>query len=161
MTLGKHSVSIGSTNTRRGITMNLQELLASLYKARHITFDANMRPVFDDVARLDIDRHISPKRVWEIDIQHELSAIRGAEVYKRAQNTRSFEYDFEGFPLTIEYYYHPEERGSYEYPGWPEEFAVESIRFPSGTDVDGIFTPETIEAIKQDIEKQRKMTEWD
>ena len=141
--------------------MNLQELLASLYKARHITFDAKMRPVFDDVARVDIDRHIAPHRVWELDMLEELKQIRGAEVYKRAQNTKSFEYDFEGCKLTVEYYYHPAERATLEYPGCEEEFVIESIKFPSGADVDWLLTPEAIAFIEQDIEKQRKMTEWD
>ena len=141
--------------------MNLQELLASLYKARHITFDAKMRPVFDDVARVDIDRHVAPKRVWELDMLEELRQIRGAEVYKRTKNAKSFEYDLEGCKLTVEYYYHPAERATLEYPGCDEEFVIESIKFPSGADLDDFFTKEAIELIEKDIEKQRKMTEWD
>ena len=141
--------------------MNLQELLASLYKARHITFDAKMRPVFDDVARVDIDRHVAPKRVWELDMLEELRQIRGAEVYKRTKNAKSFEYDLEGCKLTVEYYYHPAERATLEYPGCDEEFVIESIKLPSGADADEFFTKEAIELIEKDIEKQRKMTECD
>ena len=59
--------------------------------------------------------------------------------------SREFTIKFEGIELTCTAYYTPAE----PHTNTQEDFYLETIRFPNGSDVDGYFTPETIERINK------------